>query len=80
MMSASAHIQEGFAGLKQAESVIFQTITETTDELAHAECFDEEQRAEIYTILQAIRTDTETHRNTVELMAAKLKNGGCVDA
>lgn len=60
--------------VQQAEDGIARTLTLTADELAHAECFDEEQRAEIYAILQAIKTDTETHRQAVELLAKRLSD------
>ena len=58
--------------LVNVESKICNSLTETTDELAHTECFDQEQRAEIYAILQAIKNDTDNHRRTIELLAKKL--------
>ncbi|MBS3822079.1 MAG: hypothetical protein KGY81_09995 [Phycisphaerae bacterium] len=63
------------ADLACMEARIAATLNETADELAHAECFDQEQRAEIYAILQAIRNDTSNHRTRVDLLAAKLGQG-----
>jgi hypothetical protein len=60
------------ADLAGLEARIAASLDETADELAHAECFDEEQRAEIYAILQALRTDSRNHRATIDLLAAKL--------
>lgn len=60
------------ARLEGVESTIYQSLENSSEELAHAECFDEEQRAEIYAILQAIKTDTEKHRETIKLLADKL--------
>ena len=52
----------GAAGL---EEQLATTLLKTTDEVAHTEFLDVEQRAEIYTILQAMKSDTEVHRNIV---------------
>jgi hypothetical protein len=72
MTSPQANFVENLSSLETAESVIFNSLNQTTDELAHAECFDQEQRAEIYAILQAIKTDTENHRQMIQLLAQKL--------
>ncbi len=40
-------------------------LAQTCREVAHTECFDDEQRAEIYTILGVLKTDTNAHRETV---------------
>ena len=47
------------------EDKLSATLAETSREVAHLECFDVEQRAEIYSILEAIRKDVEVHRTTV---------------
>jgi hypothetical protein len=57
------------------EAGIVRALSESADELAHAECFDQEQRAELYTILQAIQADTANHRQMIDLLAAKLQAG-----
>ena len=72
MMCAGTYPDEDFARYVSVESKIAESLSDTSDELAHSECFDQEQRAEIYAILQAIKTDTENHRKTVQLLARKM--------
>jgi hypothetical protein len=67
-------------GWADAESRIGDVLAQTSEELAHAECFNEEQRAEIYAILQAIKADTSNHQQIVELLARKLSQGIVCDA
>ena len=47
------------------EDRLAATLDETSREVAHTECFDPEQRAEIYTILAILKADTNAHRETV---------------
>ncbi len=49
------------------------TLTETSDDVAHSECFDREQRAEVYTILETLKANAETHRAMVKLLHSKLR-------
>ena len=72
MACAGTYPDGDFARYVSVESKIAQSLSETADELAHSECFDQEQRAEIYAILQAIKTDTENHHKTVQLLARKM--------
>ncbi len=72
MTGMEAQLHQNLSELVSVESKICNSLTETTDELARAECFDQEQRAEIYAILQAIKNDTDNHRQTIELLAKKL--------
>lgn len=76
--TTSSHIGSGIyvSELAGIEHQLASALTETTDEFKHVECFDNEQRAEIYTILQALRDDTEAHRAMVDLLAHQLKTGG----
>lgn len=79
MTGAEIYRDADFAQYVSVESEIAESLSETADELAHTECFDQEQRAEIYAILQAIKTDTENHHRTVQLLAKKM-NGEIPDA
>ncbi len=72
MTSMEAQLHQDLSEWANVESKISNSLTETTDELARAECFDQEQRAEIYAILQAIKNDTDNHRQMIELLAKKL--------
>jgi hypothetical protein len=75
MSGMETRAEPNVANLASMEARIAATLSDTADELAHAECFDQEQRAEIYAILQAIRNDTSNHRALVDLLAAKLDQG-----
>ncbi len=55
------------------EEGLSQALAVASNEVARAECFDAEQRAEIYTILETLKANTETHRALVELLAGKMK-------
>ncbi len=55
------------------EHQLAAVLVETADEVKHVECFDDEQRAEVYAILQALRIDTEAHRAMVELLTRQLQ-------
>ncbi len=56
------------------EDGLAATLTETADDIAHSECFDHEQRAEVYTILRTLTANTAQHRAMAEILAAKLKD------
>jgi len=80
MTGVGMYVAADPSGWADAESHIGDVLAQTSEELAHAECFDEEQRAEIYAILQALKTDTSNHRRIVELLAKKLSQGAVCDA
>lgn len=75
MSGIETRANENVPDLAGMEARIAESLDETADELAHAECFDQEQRAEIYAILQAIRTDATNHRAMIDLLAAKMVRG-----
>ena len=58
------------------EEELSVSIRRTTEEMAHAECLDEEQRAEVYTILETLRSDTKTHRQVVGMWISDRPPGG----
>ena len=47
-------------------------LAEAADEVSRAECFDEEQRAEVYTILNTLQADAEIHRGIVHLLHQRI--------
>jgi len=67
--------QEGTetARIAAMEDRLAATLMTTAHEVAHAECFDSEQRAEVYAILETLKANTETHRAMIELLARKIK-------
>lgn len=72
MESAESNDKGQWVGV---EAGIVQALSESAEELAHTECFDQEQRAELYTILEAIQADTASHQKVIDLLAAKLQAG-----
>jgi len=61
--------------LANLEAQLAAGLTEAADEIAHTETLDAEQRAEIYTILEAMKYDTESHRGLLKLLANKVAAG-----
>jgi len=58
-IEAAAGIESGLAAALQA----------TSNEVAHSEYLSVEQRSEVYSILEALRADTEHHKKTIRLLA-----------
>ena len=54
------------------EQQLATRLAETAETVDRSEFFDIEQRAEVYTILQAIRADTELHCGMAALLAGRL--------
>ena len=54
------------------EDQLTESLRETANDLEHMELFDTEQRAEIYTILEAMRSDTELHRAVAARLAGEV--------
>jgi hypothetical protein len=63
---------DGVPAVTSLEGGLAETLERTARQIRHAECFDQEQRAEIYAILQALKTDTEAHRLVAEFLAHRL--------
>ena len=55
------------------EDQLRATLAATADEVARAECFDEEQRAEVYSILHALKSDSERHLRWVGQWVGQMK-------
>ena len=55
----------GLAELAELEKALLGRIDAADTALRRADCFDEEQRAEIHAILDAIRHDSEFHAHYV---------------
>jgi len=51
--------------LERIEQDLVDTVRAAAREVRHTECLDEEQRAEVYSILHALKNDTEAHRKIV---------------
>ena len=62
---AGHEVASAMSDMAQIESRLSAKLTEAANEVAHTETFDQEQRAEIYTILRSMRQDTEVHEKLV---------------
>ncbi|MDY7010819.1 MAG: hypothetical protein SVV80_08720 [Planctomycetota bacterium] len=52
----------------ELEAVLLGRIEDAADELRHIECLDEEQRAEIHAILEAMKHDGQAHASAIRVM------------
>ena len=50
------------ARMARLEDDLAAAIERAAHQIAHAECFDLEQRAEVYSILHALQADSAAHR------------------
>jgi len=62
MTGAMGNYKADMETMARLENQLAAVLGATAEEVDHMECFDEEQRAEIYTILQTLKTDTSQHR------------------
>ena len=76
MMQGQGSVQGTVQALAGVESQLSAILTATSDEIAHSECLDVEDRAEVYAILGAIQADTEVHRQAINLLSHRLVEGG----
>ena len=76
MMRGQSGIGGNMQALAGVESRLAATLQAASDEVAHTECLDSEDRAEVYTILEAIVADTEVHHKTIQLLFHRLAEGG----
>lgn len=73
MAGAQADGTGGELKMTYIEEQLAVKIGETSNEVAHTECFDTEERAEVYSILEALKLGTEAHRTQVKLLAKRLR-------
>jgi len=64
-MSVSSEMPADWRRLGRLQSDIQVRIRAAEGELGRTECLDEEERAEIHAILQAIKHDSESHARIV---------------
>ena len=72
MSTAQRPLSEDLTGLARLEETLAGALTDAADEVEHADCLDEEQRAEVYTILQTLKADIELHRGLLNLMVEQV--------
>ena len=54
-----------FGDLARIEQGLVDIVQAASKEVGYAECLDDEQRAEVYSILHALRNDTAAHQQLV---------------
>ena len=62
-------LSEGLFEIARIEDQLASVLNEAAGDVARSECFDAEQRAEVYAILDCMRSDTAAHRQAVGLWA-----------
>lgn len=55
----------------EVEQRLAAELDAASDEVARAECFDPEQRAEVYAILAALRDESHLHRDQAANLAGR---------
>ena len=78
MSPAQGQSRSGIRDVLAMESAILGRVKTASDDFQRTDCLDEEQRAEIHAILQAIRHDNESHTLAISALMARL--GGSYDA
>jgi len=58
-------ISDKLSALADVEDQLAAVLNETAGDVARSRCFDNEQRAEVYAIIEAMRSDVESHRQSV---------------
>ncbi len=64
----------------ELEDRLSAMLYEAANEVAHTDCLDDEQRAEVYTILRALQADGEMHRGILSLLSRRLGGEYVADA
>jgi len=77
MSSAEGEISDQLERMAALESSLLSEIAAAADELQRNEALDDEQRAEVHTILQALRHDSESHAAIVRSMVSRLGQEAC---
>ncbi|HOF17509.1 MAG TPA: hypothetical protein PK082_01270 [Phycisphaerae bacterium] len=55
----------------ELETKLAATLKKASDEIAHLDTLDDEKRAEIYAILQALTSDSQSHQALLKLLMGK---------
>ena len=65
MTTANNNSGHLFGDSARIEQDLVDTVQAASKEVQYTECLDDEQRAEVYSILHALKNDTEAHRQIV---------------
>jgi len=70
-MSGAGGHEFDVSDLASVEEQLAASLSEAAADVARTEGFDAEQRAEIYSILEAMKSNSEIHRAKVKLLLAR---------
>jgi hypothetical protein len=76
MTQGQASIRGTVQVIAGVEIQLSDTLSATSEDIAHSECLGMEDRAEVYSILQAIQADSELHRQAIQHLTHRLVEGG----
>ena len=62
MAGATGRYVSDVSGAAEIEEQLAATLAKTLNDLDRAECFDEEDRSELYAILKAMKSETQSHQ------------------
>jgi hypothetical protein len=71
MSAVESHIPVQLRQMAAREKSLLGEIAAAAAELQRVDCLDEEQRAEVHAILEAMRHDSESHAAIVEVLAGR---------
>ena len=63
--------------MTRIEEELAAAIEQAADQIAHAECFDLEERAEVYSILHALQADSAAHRHMLGQWVSDVAEAPC---
>jgi len=65
MKQPKVNLTGRISALAARENELSEALSAAADEVARIESFDQEQRAEVYAILDSMKADTDAHRHVV---------------
>jgi len=77
MSVAKAHTPDRWQRMAELESGFLTRLDAAADDLQRIECLDDEQRAEIHAILEAMKHDAVSHAAVVKALAGGAGQEAC---
>ncbi len=69
MMPEQSGQQGDLKAVVALENILATSLMAMSSEVAHSEYLSVDQRSEVYSILEALRADTEHHKRAIRLLA-----------
>jgi len=74
--SAGSYIPD-MSDMAEVEKQLVTVLGKSVDELNRSECFDMDQRSEIYTILTMLKSETQAHSETLGRWVSEGRQESC---